>query len=360
MPSHLTDYFVSRLTLDVGGAKVVTDRNLAFVREAATEGGRECVVLSSPPRHENMDVTDRLLFLVFRLHRQEVSSILAATLRGEAAHVWLDHAVIGLVAPLLRLAALMARLRGRTAPCIHLFHHNDEVRYLRDSYRDADAQRPRLRSLRLALTWLQQTAGRLCADRNYFISPAELRGRRAMVLPPTWPPAAPGPLPTQQDYVLLVGSRFFANEQGFRWFIDIVADKIPAPTRIVGRDMDSVFASRGPVTVMGFVPDLDDLYARARIVAVPIFLGAGTKVKLVEALNKGCQVIASVEACEGISDRAALVAAGQLLPATAETFTQRLQEELTTNPKGIRFPPDRYAHARYLPSFLQFYHGQRG
>ena len=57
----------------------------------------------------------------------------------------------------------------------------------------------------------------------------------------------------------------------------------------------------GPdVEVTGFVSDLDTVYAATDVVVVPLRLGAGTRIKLLEAFAHGVPVVASRVAAAGL------------------------------------------------------------
>lgn len=100
--------------------------------------------------------------------------------------------------------------------------------------------------------------------------------------------------------LLFLGSSFFANIEGVRWFIDEVLPKIPdAHLTIAGRGMDSVFISAPNITVLGYVPEISDLYYSCDIVVSPILSGGGMKTKTCEALMYGMPVIGTTEAFVG-------------------------------------------------------------
>ncbi|MEN9934579.1 MAG: hypothetical protein RLZZ387_1158 [Chloroflexota bacterium] len=69
----------------------------------------------------------------------------------------------------------------------------------------------------------------------------------------------------------------------------------------------------GDVEVPGTLNDLAPLYARASIVAAPVFWGGGVRVKILDALAAGLPVVATSAAAEGIPlthDASALLADG--------------------------------------------------
>ncbi len=105
-------------------------------------------------------------------------------------------------------------------------------------------------------------------------------------------------------YLLFVGSDFFPNIEGVKWFIEEVAPYIGCEVRIVGgccgnpalRDMELP----GNVTLAGYVDDLDDEYINASAVVAPIFKGSGMKTKTVEAMSYGKTILGTDEAFAGI------------------------------------------------------------
>src|SRR5919202_716315 len=92
---------------------------------------------------------------------------------------------------------------------------------------------------------------------------------------------------------------------------------------IVGENPPSELAASpdGQVVVTGRVPDLGPYIARAGVVAVPIRLGSGMRVKVLEALAAGKPGVASRLAVEGLG----VVDGGQLLTAeTDDEFAERI------------------------------------
>lgn len=100
---------------------------------------------------------------------------------------------------------------------------------------------------------------------------------------------------------LFVGSAFFANIEGVRWFLDAVFSHVPGRLIVAGRGMDAYAGEFGSerVEVRGFVEDLSDLYYAADAVVSPILSGGGMKTKTAEALMYGRTIVATPEALEG-------------------------------------------------------------
>ena len=103
--------------------------------------------------------------------------------------------------------------------------------------------------------------------------------------------------------LLFVGSLFFANEEGVRWFVKEV---MPALDKkyvlyIVGKNFEQLEDQlKGDnVKVIGSVDKLDDWYYAADAVISPIFSGGGMKTKIAEALMYGKPIFGTHEAFAG-------------------------------------------------------------
>lgn len=102
---------------------------------------------------------------------------------------------------------------------------------------------------------------------------------------------------------LFVGSNFFANVDGIKWFIDNVLPKVEIDLIIVGSGMDNLKDElenkSNKIKVLGFVDDIALEYAKADFVIAPIFKGSGMKTKTTEALMYGKTIYGTTEAFEG-------------------------------------------------------------
>ena len=108
-----------------------------------------------------------------------------------------------------------------------------------------------------------------------------------------------------EPYILFVGSNFYANRQGIRWFVEQVVPRIHLKVCIVGRGLDALrdrLAVPGQVEVIGAVEDLAPWYLNARLVIAPIFYGSGMKTKVAEALMYGKAVLGTSEAFSGYEE----------------------------------------------------------
>lgn len=103
---------------------------------------------------------------------------------------------------------------------------------------------------------------------------------------------------------LFVGSYFFPNVHGIKWFIHHVLPYVKMKLIIVGKDMDKIKRDIPDdnlkyVEIYSSVPNLTEYYEKADFVVLPIFLGGGMKVKTAEALMFGKFLIGTTEAFVG-------------------------------------------------------------
>lgn len=97
------------------------------------------------------------------------------------------------------------------------------------------------------------------------------------------------------------------NVVGIRWFVDqvlpLIREVVPdAQVRIVGRGSESVadLGSTPGVVVVGAVDSLEDELQSAGVVIVPLRSGAGTRLKVIEALANQIPLVTTTIGCEGI------------------------------------------------------------
>lgn len=106
---------------------------------------------------------------------------------------------------------------------------------------------------------------------------------------------------TDKLSLLFVGSDFYGNIEGLKWFITNVFPHIQnTKLIIIGKGMDRVFTSDNDrLIVKGYVKDLQVYYNESDIVVLPIVSGGGMKTKTAEAMMYGCPIIGTEEAFEG-------------------------------------------------------------
>lgn len=98
---------------------------------------------------------------------------------------------------------------------------------------------------------------------------------------------------------LFIGSNFYANIHGIKWFIKNVLPHIDITLNVAGKNLDKNKLNSEKVNVYSNIDNLEELYQRSNIVIVPLFKGGGMKVKVAEALMYGKTIFGTPEAFEG-------------------------------------------------------------
>ncbi len=145
--------------------------------------------------------------------------------------------------------------------------------------------------------------------------------------------------------ILFVGSMdYHANVEAVTWFVSkvwpILKASIPdLAFRIVGRDPAAeVLALAAPdVLVTGTVEDIRPFYARAAATVVPLRVGGGTRLKILESMAAGVPVVSTRLGAEGIdvrdgsdivlADSPAELADGLRRVVTDRELSERLKRE---------------------------------
>lgn len=116
--------------------------------------------------------------------------------------------------------------------------------------------------------------------------------------------------PAERAEVLFLGRMDYGpNVDGVRQLLEEILPHVrrrDVQVRIVGANPPPVIhrlASSAPVAVevTGFVPDTDPFLASARMLVVPLRVGGGTRLKILEALARGVPVITSSLGGEGLA-----------------------------------------------------------
>lgn len=116
------------------------------------------------------------------------------------------------------------------------------------------------------------------------------------------------PAPIEPKTLLFFGAiDYYPNTDGLRFFLDEVMPRLRAQIpgvrlRVVGKSPpEEILARRAPdVEVTGEVPDVRPHIERAAAVVVPLRLGGGTRLKVLEAMAMGKAVISTTLGVEGL------------------------------------------------------------
>lgn len=102
------------------------------------------------------------------------------------------------------------------------------------------------------------------------------------------------------------------NDEGICWFMENVVpllreNDILYKLYIVGKNpsirLRGLCAGNPDVTVTGYVEDITVYYRKADVMIVPLFIGGGQRVKIIEAFSKGIPVISTTIGAEGLKCR---------------------------------------------------------
>jgi polysaccharide biosynthesis protein PslH len=131
---------------------------------------------------------------------------------------------------------------------------------------------------------------------------------RVLVAPngtdPVDPLAPPVRSPSEPLRVLFVGSGdYWPNADGIAWVVEEVLPRVrprmPVQFDVVGSPPLRPVAGDG-VTYHGRVAELRPWYEAAHVVVAPLFLGSGTRLKVVEALAHGRPLVSTTVGAEGL------------------------------------------------------------
>jgi glycosyltransferase involved in cell wall biosynthesis len=122
-------------------------------------------------------------------------------------------------------------------------------------------------------------------------------------------PRAGGETPT---VIYTGGMNMFANRDAVEWFLDAIWPRVRSAvpgarflavgTRPSQRVLDAA-ANGEQVEAPGFVDDVRPWVARAAVYVVPLRVGGGTRLKMVDAMAQGKAIVATTVGAEGIDGR---------------------------------------------------------
>jgi glycosyltransferase involved in cell wall biosynthesis len=156
-----------------------------------------------------------------------------------------------------------------------------------------------------SLVWTVKTSDRIDLDGPVIV--ADLPN-----VPAGDPPPEDFPPPSSGASILFVGTvAHRPNHDAVHWFLSkvwplIAAQDESATVRLVGMGnwspLEREFGHDQRIEFVGPVDDLSAEYARARLAIAPIFAGAGSQIKLIEACAFGRPVVSSSLSSQGYGD----------------------------------------------------------
>jgi glycosyltransferase involved in cell wall biosynthesis len=182
---------------------------------------------------------------------------------------------------------------------------------------------------------------------------------------------APSSAPPEPDTVLFFGAiNYYPNTDGLLFFLReawplLKARRPAARLRIVGQKAPPAIANwpDPDVEVVGYVDDIRIHIAKAAVVVVPLRIGGGTRLKVVEAMAMGKAIVSTTLGAEGIDaehDRHILIADGG--ERLAAELARVLGDDAVARRLGAaarQLAVDRYSWRSAAGTLLQF-HGQIG
>jgi len=110
------------------------------------------------------------------------------------------------------------------------------------------------------------------------------------------------------ELVFTGGMDYLPNEDGARWFLErifplVVRGRPDARITFVGKNPSSAlraFAREGQIVFTGRVEDVRPFVQRAQVFVVPLRIGGGTRLKLLEALATGVPLVSTRVGAEGL------------------------------------------------------------
>ncbi|MEO3749483.1 glycosyltransferase family 4 protein [Streptomyces sp. B6B3] len=137
---------------------------------------------------------------------------------------------------------------------------------------------------------------------------ARLGAGRTVVVPNTYPVPAPGPPRADGGATILFQGSFdwAPNADGAAWLtgevLPLIRDRVPeARVVLAGESTPDVAALAGPhVEVTGAVPSMTPRLRAADLVVVPLRVGSGTRIKILEAFAHGVPVVSTTIGAEGL------------------------------------------------------------
>jgi hypothetical protein len=147
--------------------------------------------------------------------------------------------------------------------------------------------------------------------------------------------------PPRTGQVTMVGAFGYGpNIDGARWLTDevwpkVLARRSDARIQLIGKYSDEL-----PHGV-GFVDDLDAVYAATSVVVAPLLSGSGTRIKILEAWAQGVPVVSTPIGIEGLGAHHRQHA---LIAADAATFADHIVELLERPELGPSLANSAHAH----------------
>jgi polysaccharide biosynthesis protein PslH len=301
-------FISSSLSLTGTGGGVASRRNLQLLKKYYS-GTQDTITTISfkrtnpdtsidysiyPPRNKYLTMFNMLLGYQGGVSRSNISSILKIIKTHKIQLVFLDSSLLGSIAKIVSTIS-------KKIDCI-CFYHNDEVQFVSGMVKSGKwwyfpLVLGTIYQQRLCVKWCTQHI-LLTRDDAYSVFKKQYSQSNYTIIPISVPSQGQimydYSIPSGEKLVLLfVGSPFYANQYGIKWFVDKVLPHVDMTLTIVGRSWDehNYLRYNNKVMTPGYIENIGDIYANSDIVISPIFHGSGMKVKIAEALSYGKKIV---------------------------------------------------------------------
>jgi len=318
--------------------------------------------------------------MAFRLFSQEYAAALQDLLARESFDIIQIEGI-----ELARYGLMVRQWLKERAPAIVFDDHNAEYLLQRRSF-ETDLRHPKrwAAALYSLMQWrrlarFERTVCRL-SDAVVAVSDADAQALRQLVARLTplvvpngvdiarYTPDLPDSLPLQHPAIVFTGKMDFRpNVDAMLWFHHhvwpLVRNDVPdAHLWVVGKSPHRhLYPLRDDpsVTVTGYVPDILPYFGGADVYVVPLRIGGGTRLKVLEAMSAGLPLVSTTLGVEGLgllSGEHALLADAPSAFADAVISLLQDRNKCDTLGKAARgFVLDRYDWHRIAPRLEPLY-----
>jgi glycosyltransferase involved in cell wall biosynthesis len=215
----------------------------------------------------------------------------------------------------LDLSGYLPLLRGLPVVCVH---HDAQSALLQRRAEQEEAGWRRA-YVRYQAALMAREERRVCADVELNVTVSDVDratlgqrapGGRFVVVPNGVDVEAFRPGEGRDDSIVFVGgTTWFPNHDAMAYFCDAILPLIrglgePAPVRWVGRATEAErqgYRDRYGVELTGYVPDVRPYVRDAGCYVVPLRIGGGTRIKILDAWAMGKAVVSTSIGCEGLA-----------------------------------------------------------
>lgn len=294
-------YIYPKLKISASGGVAGYTRNRESVIQYYGASNVICYPVERSKRNSRfvMLANDLLSLGIAGLSNKDKTNCVEAIKTSHVELVFIDSSLFGVLA---------RYIKKRCDVKIVIFFHNVEFDYIKTLL-----SQNVFFAYRILLAWLNEKMVIKYSDYTIALNQKdsnrifELYNRKVdMQIPVTFKDSKTGLL-GNSDYssplrVLFFGSFFPPNVEAVDILVKKICPHVNINLLIAGSEMDKLknkYTNIPGVEIKGYIDDVNELYNWADLVVIPIFSGAGMKVKTAEALMYGKNIIASENALEG-------------------------------------------------------------